>query len=89
MSAYRVTLLDCDLCGEVFDAGPKAVGASIRDVRHLASRTFDCSSDWSTKSGWRSHENIDICPKHVEMTMGEASLAVVQRYAAALGEKSE
>ena len=67
MSAFRVVLLDCDLCGEVCDLGGAAVGVTFAKVRR--------------PSGWRSWRDIDICPAHDDMTMPQALDAVDKRRA--------
>lgn len=68
MSAYRVVLLDCDLCGEVLDLGPHAVAATYALVRRQA-----------VAYGWRSWRNVDVCSNHDELTMPQVLDAVDER----------
>lgn len=70
MSAYSVTLIDCDLCGAVFDAGPQAVREKRSVVRGYA-----------RSEGWRSWRTVDLCPTHDELTMPQALDAVDARFA--------
>lgn len=77
MSAYRVTMLDCDLCGEVYDPGMYGVAARYADVRRMAARE---ATDWRYEGKtWRSWRNVDICPKHHELTTSQALDAVDAR----------
>lgn len=68
MSAYRVVLLDCDLCGQVYDPGGGGVSATYARVRALARREV-----------WRSWRAVDICPTHNALTMHEAVSAARRR----------
>lgn len=79
MSAYRVTMLDCDLCGEVYDPGPEGIRARISDVRRMAARE---SGGWPHQGhAWRSSGSIDVCPKHWELSIEEVRAAVEARFA--------
>lgn len=78
MSAYRVTMLDCDLCGEVYDPGPNGVAASFAVVRRMASRE---ETDWRYEGEtWRSWRSVDICPKHSELSIPQALNQVEARF---------
>lgn len=65
MTAYGVTLLDCDVCGEVLDIGHPSIGAPFSDVRKIAKRL-----------GWRSWPGVDACPRHADMSKGRVYAAV-------------
>ena len=79
MSAYRVTLLDCDLCGEVFDHGWQTIGASYAQTRRLAANSYEWTPDYTRTAAWRSWRNVDICWKHDDLTMPQALAAVDAR----------
>lgn len=65
MTAYRVTLLDCDVCGEVFDSGFWGVSATFAEVRTRARAV-----------GWESRGGRDSCPRHREGATGAGLLSM-------------